>query len=84
MGTHTVTYYGISNYEYMTAWIPIQNLPQNIHDTHRYNENMNNKIRRDGTENDEMVTANTLGHFTSKGHSPIIASTRRFRQHRLK
>ena len=60
MGTHTAIYYGIWNYEHMTAWIPTQNLSQNIHDTHRYDENMNNKITRDGTENEEMVTVQAL------------------------
>ena len=43
METHAVTYHGTWDYEYMTAWIPIQNLPQNIHETQGQDENMNNK-----------------------------------------
>ena len=81
METHAVIYHGTWNYEYMTAWIPIQNLPQNIHETQRQDENMNNKgwgrDRRDGNY------VSTLGHFMWEGHSPENASTRRFSQHRL-
>ena len=45
METPAVIYHGTWDYEYMTAWIPIQNLPQNIHETQGQDENMNNKGR---------------------------------------
>ena len=82
METPAVIYHGTWNYEYMTAWIPIQNLPQNIHETQGQDENMNNKgwgrDRRDGNY------VSTLGHFMWEGHSPENTSTRGFRDHRLK
>ena len=52
MEIHAVIYHGTWNYEYTTAWIPIQNLPQNIHETQGQDENMNN---RDETGKEEMV-----------------------------
>ena len=81
METPAVIYQGTWNYEYMTAWIPIQNLPQNVHETQGQDENMNNKGR--DRERRDVNLASTLGHFMCKGHSPENASTRRFRQQRL-
>ena len=82
MEIHAVIYHGTWNYEYTTAWIPIQNLPQNIHETQGQDENMNNKgwdrERRD-------VTCQALwGTVMCEGHSPENTSTRGFRDHRLK
>ena len=80
MEIHAVIYHGTWNYEYTTAWIPIQNLPKNIHETQGQDENMNNKgwgrDRRDGNY------VSTLGHFMCEGHSPENASARGFREQR--
>ena len=81
METHAVIYHGTWNYEYMTAWIPIQNLPQNIHETQGQDENMNNKGW--DRERRDVNLASTLGHFMCKGHSPENASTSIFRQQSL-
>ena len=60
METHAVIYHGTWNYEYMTAWIPIQNLPKNIHETQGQDENMNNKGW--DRERRDVNLASTLGH----------------------
>ena len=78
MEIHAVIYHGTWNYEYMTAWIPIQNLPQNIHETQGQDENMNNK----GRDRDKR-DGNCVSNFMCEGHSPENTSTRGFREHRL-
>lgn len=82
MEIHAVIYHGTWNYEYTTAWIPIQNLPKNIHETQGQDENMNNKGW--DRERRDVNLASTLGHVMCEGHSPENTSTRGFRDHRLK
>ena len=81
MEIHAVIYHGTWNYEYMTAWIPIQNLPQNIHETQGQDENMNNKGW--DRERRDVNLASTLGHVMCEGHSPFLLSARGFREQTL-